>query len=61
MSDEELAAVIDAFNGYFDMCNRGCEVYCTDCELNDLCSLNEGKALDSLRQPVKDGDNDGKA
>lgn len=60
MSDKELAKMIDAFNAYFGMCNRDeIELLCTDCELHDLCCLGEGDALGWLRQPVKDGEDDG--
>ena len=55
MTDEELAKVLNAFTAYFVECNRSAdEVDCKDCELNDLCSLNEGKAIEWLQQPVKE-------
>lgn len=53
MTDEELAAILNAFSAYFDECNRSSSVVdCNDCELNELCSLREGEALKWLRQPV---------
>lgn len=56
MTDEELAAILNAFSAYFDECNRSSSVVdCNDCELNELCSLREGEALNWLRQPVKEG------
>lgn len=55
MSDEELAKVLNAFTAYFEECNRSIEeVGCEGCELNELCELHEGKALDWLQQPVKE-------
>ena len=55
MSDEELAKVINAFNAYFDECNRSlAETDCTDCELLKLCSLGEGCAIKWLKQPAEE-------
>ena len=54
MTDEELAKVLNSFTTYFVECNRSAdEVDCGDCELNDLCSLHEGKAIDWLQQPAQ--------
>lgn len=54
MSDEELAKILNAFTEYFQECNRSiADVNCEDCELNELCSLGEGKALKWLQQPAE--------
>lgn len=54
MSDEELAKILNAFTEYFSECNRSAdEVDCTDCELNNLCQLHEGKAIEWLQQPAE--------
>ena len=54
MSDEELAKIINAFNTYFDECNRSeDDIDCHDCELYELCSLWEGKALEWLKQSAE--------
>ena len=55
MSDEELAKVINAFTAYFEECNRSStDIDCHDCELFELCSLGEGKAIDWLKQPAEE-------
>ena len=57
MSDEELAKVLNAFTAYFEECNRSiAEIDCHDCELYELCSLYEGKAIDWLKQPADKGE-----
>ena len=54
MSDEDLAKILNAFNAYFDECNRSeDDIDCHDCELFKLCGLWEGKAIDWLKQPAK--------
>ena len=54
MNDEELAKILNAFTGYFNVCNRSIEdVNCEDCELYELCGLGEGKALNWLQQPAE--------
>ena len=54
MSDEELSKIINAFTAYFEDCNRRLtDTDCHDCELYELCSLGEGKAIDWLKQPAK--------
>lgn len=54
MSDEDLAKILNAFNAYFDECNRSeDDIDCHDCELFELCSLCEGKAIEWLKQPAK--------
>ena len=54
MSDEELAKILNAFTSYFDECNRSVmDIYCRDCELFELCSLWEGKAIEWLQQPAE--------
>ena len=54
MSDEELAKILNAFTSYFDECNRSVtDIECHDCELFELCSLWEGKAIEWLKQPAK--------
>ena len=54
MSDEELAKILNAFTSYFDECNRSVtDIECHDCELFELCSLWEGKAIEWLQQPAK--------
>lgn len=54
MSDEELAKILNAFTEYFSECNRSAdEVDCKDCELNNLCQLHEGKAIEWLQQPAE--------
>lgn len=54
MSDEELAKILNAFTEYFSECNRSAdEVDCKDCELNNLCQLHEGKAIEWLQQPTE--------
>ena len=54
MSDEELAKILNAFTAYFDDCNRNhADTDCYDCELFELCSLGEGKAIDWLKQPAE--------
>ena len=54
MTDEELAKIINAFTEYFQECNRSvADVNCEDCELNELCGLGEGKALEWLKQPAE--------
>ena len=53
MSDEELAKIIDAFNTYFDACNRDLEDGdCHDCELCEVCGLYRGDALNWLTQTI---------
>lgn len=54
MTDEELAAILNAVSAYFGDCDRSLEINCNDCELIELCSLNEGEALNWLRQPEKE-------
>lgn len=55
MTDEELAKMLDAFTEYFTECNRStADVNCEDCELFEVCSLGEGKALNWLQQPAKE-------
>ena len=55
MSDEELSKIINAFNAYFEECNRSLtDTDCRDCELCELCSLGEGEAIDWLKQPVEE-------
>jgi hypothetical protein len=55
MSDEELAKILNAFTTYFEECNRSiAEIDCHDCELFELCSLGEGKAIDWLKQPAEE-------
>lgn len=57
MPDEELAKVLNAFTAYFDECNRsGEDISCKDCELYRLCSLNQGNALEWLKQPAEVND-----
>ena len=54
MSDEELAKILNAFTSYFDECNRSVtDIECHDCELFELCSLWEGKAIEWLKQPAE--------
>ena len=54
MSDEELAKILNAFTEYFTECIRSAdEVDCKDCELNNLCQLHEGKAIEWLQQPAE--------
>ena len=54
MSDEELAKILNAFTSYFDECNRSeDDIDCRDCELFELCSLWEGKAIEWLQQPAE--------
>ena len=54
MSDEELAKILNAFTSYFDECNRSVtDIECHDCELYELCSLWEGKAIEWLKQPAE--------
>ena len=54
MSDEELAKILNAFTAYFEECNRSItDIECRDCELFELCSLWEGKAIEWLKQPVE--------
>lgn len=55
MTDEELAVILNAFSAYFDECTRSSsEIDCNDCELNEICSLQGGKALEWLQLPVKE-------
>ena len=54
MSDEDLAKILNAFNAYFDECNRSeDDIDCHDCELFKLCGLWEGKAIEWLQQPAE--------
>ena len=54
MSDEELVKVLNAITSYFEICNRSeDDVNCKDCELCKLCSLDEGKSMEWLRQPAE--------
>ena len=52
MSDEELARIIDAFNAYYGECSRSDDIDCKDCELQELCSLYKGEALNWLKQTI---------
>ena len=54
MSDEELAKILNAFAAYFEDCNRNhAGTDCCNCELFELCSLGEGKAIDWLKRPAE--------
>lgn len=52
MSDEKLATIIDAFNTYFDWCNRSDDIDCHDCELHELCHVIKGDAINWLKKTI---------